>query len=256
MRFDYQNLNEGEQSNYWRYGRAWLRPRGDFKDRSLVLRAEWHIPGGARWGVNFGGGDSGRDLGCTVSIPFLLTLYLTVENVFPMYYFGTDFDRGHDRTIDVYFFDNAIWYHIWVGSMASWSRRYPWCRWWRQGSFHFASLLGKQTYACETLKDGIPVTIPMPEGAYHGVAKIERRTWKRRFWFAKSRVSTSIDCPKGIPFQGKGENSWDCGDDGLFGWGADGASIEHAIAHGVESVLVSRRRYGMPSDSAIREALA
>ena len=107
----------------------------------------------------------------------------------------------------------------------------------------------------ETIKHGIPVVIPMPEGVYHGTAKIERRTWKRPLWFAFSRVSTTIDCPRGIPFAGKGENSWDCGDDGLFGWGAEGPSIEKAIARGVESVLESRRRYGMPSQRAIDDAV-
>ena len=105
-------------------------------------------------------------------------------------------------------------------------------------------------------KADIPVVIPMPEGIYHGTAKIELATWKRPLWFAKTQISTSIDCPKGIPFAGKGENSWDCGDDGLFGWGAEGDVVEHAIAHGVEIVLTNRRRYGMPSDHAIQDALA
>lgn len=256
VRFDYQNLNDGERKRYWSYGRCWLRRKCEWGARFSALRIEWHAPRGAHWGITLGAGDGGRDLQVTFSVPFLLTLYITVEDVFKLYAFGTEFDRGHDRQIGFYFFENAFWYHIWVGTMASWSRDYPWCRWWRQGSFHFASLLGKQTHTLEVLREGIPLAIPMPEGVYHATAKIQRRTWKRRFWLAHSRVETQVDVPKGIPFAGKGENSWDCGDDGLFGYGVNSDSLEHAVAHGVESVLISRRRYGLPSQEAITTALS
>jgi hypothetical protein len=246
MRFHWQNLNDSDPKRYWLYGRAWLGSLG----------VEWHAPGGCRWSVTFGGGDAGRNLSVAFSVPFLLTLYVTLGDVFPRQLFEYDFDRGSDRQIGCYFFEWTFHYDIWVGTMASWSRVYPWCQWWRQGSIDFKNLLlGRQKHQLETLKHGIPVVIPMPEGVYHGTAKIERRTWKRPLWFAFSRVSTVIDCPKGIPFAGKGENSWDCGDDGLFGWGSEGRSVEKAIAHGVQSVLESRRRHGMPSQQAINDAV-
>jgi hypothetical protein len=190
----------------------------------------------------------------TFAVPWLLTLHVTIDNVFPIYAFGTDFSRGHDRQIGFYFHDWGFWYSIWVGTMASWSARYTWCRWWRQGHLDFRNLLGKQRHTSEVLKENIPVEIPMPEGLYHGTAKIKRARWKRPLWFTKVRVSTWIDVPKGIPFQGKGENSWDCGDDGLFGCGVEGNSVPKAIAHYVEVVLDNRSRYGMPSKHAITEA--
>lgn len=256
MTFDWQDLNDGKR--YWTCGRAWLRRKDWYQKRAGALQVEWTIPAGHNgWSVTFGGGDSGSDFGFTVAIPFLLTLFVTLDDVFKPYRFGTDFDRGYDREIGCYFHEWTFRYTLWVGSMASWSRNYPWCRWWRQGSIDFADVfLGRRKHHLETLKSGIPVVIPMPEGNYQGVARIERRTWKRPRWFAFSRVSTQIDCPNGIPFSGKGENSWDCGDDGLFGWGAEGESVEKAIAHGVESVLVSRRRYGMPSADALAKAQA
>lgn len=257
MKVDYQNLDEGATRRYWSHGRIWLRRRGEgWNRRCDTLHLEWCAPHATcRYGVTFGGGDAGRDLGCSFSIPWLITFYVTLDNVFPMYAFGTDFDRGHDRVIEIYFSDWAVWYHVWVGSMASWSRDYPWCRWWRQGSLHFANLLGKQRHTLEVLKEGIPLAIPMPEGVYHAVATIERRTWKRRCWFARQRTYVDVKVPKGIPFAGKGENSWDCGDDGLFGYGVEGTSLEKAIAHGVEVVLTNRRRYGAPSPQAIVKAL-
>jgi hypothetical protein len=183
---------------------------------------------------------------------------VTIENAFAKAPFDMyDFDRGHDRRIEVYFFQWAIWYSVWVGSFASWSRSYPWCRWWRQGNINILDLLGgKWTHTHEVLQSDIPIIIPMPEGSYKAVASFERRTWKRPRWFATTRLYTDVKVPKGIPFAGKGENSWDCGDDGLFGYGVEGHDIPKAIAHGVESVLKSRKRYGMPSPKAIAEAQA
>lgn len=259
MTMSWQNLiDDGEITRYWWYGRAWFRRSGEwYKRRFGTLRVEWSLPcGHCGWGVTFGGGDSGQDFGITFAIPWLLSLYVTLENVFPMYFLGTNFDRGHDRNIGCYFFDWTFHYNIWVGSMASWSRTYPWCKWWRQHTFDFRNLLGPQTFSCVTLKENIPVVIPMPEGVYHGTAKIEKRRWKRTLWFPMVRVSTTIDCKSGIPFAGKGENSWDCGDDGLFGWGAEGPSIEKAVGHGVEIVLENRRRHGHASADAIQKALA
>lgn len=257
MRLDHQDLNDDKR--YWSHGRAWLR-RKNWTDKRRLGAAciEWCAPAGHNgWSITFGGGDGGRDLRFCVAIPWLITVFLTLDDVFKHRLFAYDFDRGDDRQIGCYFHEWTFRWSIWVGTMASWSRRYPWCSWWRQGSINFKDLvLGRQQHELETLKDGIPVVIPMPEGNYHGIARIERRTWKRPRWFVPlTRVSTQIDCPKGIPFGGKGENSWDCGDDGLFGWGVAGESLEKAIAHGVETVLKNRRRYGMPSQDAIDRAV-
>jgi DNA (cytosine-5)-methyltransferase 1 len=100
----------------------------------------------------------------------------------------------------------------------------------------------------------VPCEVPMPEGKYPAVAKVERCTWKRPRWFGRTEIRAWLDIPKGIPHAGKGENSWDCGDDGLFGIG--GASIDDAIENARRSVLRSRERYGNASDDTMREALA
>jgi len=253
MYWHYHNDNEG--GRYWSNGRVWLHRSGGDRGQFLSsLCVEWTFPmSHCGWSVTFGGGDSGRNFGFTVAIPFLATFYVTFENVFPYGWFGWDFDRGHDRQIGCYFHDYAFWWQVWVGQMASYRRGASWCRWWRQGSVHFGRLLGRWVSE-HYIERTEPVQIPMPEGVYHGTARIERWSRGRRFWFKKRTTEVWLEIPNGIPHAGKGENSWDCGDDGLFGIG--GSSVEDAIGRAVADVLRARRRYGHASPEAIQKALA
>lgn len=101
------------------------------------------------------------------------------------------------------------------------------------------------------------ISVAMPEGDYPAVAKFEWRCWSRPRWpFHKMRLSTDVEIPRGIPFAGKGENSWDCGDDGLFGSGCGGHDYEKAAAKMREIVMDYRRKNGMPSERAIAESLS
>jgi hypothetical protein len=148
----------------------------------------------------------------------------------------------------------------WTIRFDPWAKSMEWCRadpWWVRGvSFDVKDFaLGRTRYTCEKMGEPFDVPIPMPEGTYRAVFQRQRQTWRRPRWFSHTRDSYDIDIPKGIPFAGKGENSWDCGDDGLFGLSAEG-SIEQAIEHVRASVMRSRRKYGHASDDAIREALA
>ena len=186
-----------------------------------------------------------------------MTLFVTIENAFKANLFTWSFEQGHDRSIGCYFSDWTFRWSIWVGTMASWSRDATWCRWWRQGHIDFTDLvLGKTTYRREVVKSGLSLHIPMPEGVYPATAQIEHATWKRPRWFAKQRTYVQVDVPNGgLPFSGKGDNSWDCGDDGLCGYSVEGTSLEKAIAHGIEVALTNRRRYGMPSRQALAGAM-
>jgi hypothetical protein len=58
--------------------------------------------------------------------------------------------------------------------------------------------------------------------------------------------SFSLDIVGGIPVEGKGENSWDCGMDGVFG--TSGKTVEDAVANCVRSVTRMRNQYGGPHD--------
>lgn len=146
----------------------------------------------------------------------------------------------------------------WRVRLTPWGRCNEWRKadpWWVRGvSLDIRDLvLGKMRYDVDQLAL-VPCSVPMPEGTYPAVAKIERFTRKRSRWFASVETSAWLDIPKGIPHAGKGENSWDCGDDGLFGIG--GATVDDAIRRAQESVTKSRKRYGRASEAAMQRALS
>lgn len=105
-------------------------------------------------------------------------------------------------------------------------------------------ILGKPHHSLEVLQADIPITVNVGQwdgDDYVGTAKHTRRTWKRRFT-TKVSDGYEIDMKDGIPFPGKGENSWDQGDDAYYGFG--GATIEGAIAHIVRDTIKARERHG------------
>lgn len=133
-----------------------------------------------------------------------------------------------------------------------WSRTDPW---WRRQTINKHTILGRQRTETETLDSGT-TSVPMPEGAYPALWTRTRHTshYVGRLGRLRDRVlgprqsapSIMLDIPGGIPVQGKGENSWDCGMDGIFG--TSGRSIEDAVGNTVSAALRGRERYGGPFD--------
>jgi len=108
---------------------------------------------------------------------------------------------------------------------------------------------------CATQVEGErPVDIHFDNRIYKANAKLEIRTWTRsRFPFLKrTRKDVGLEIASGIPMPGKGENSYDCGDDALFGTGASTTNLDtswddlvaEAIDNATSSVQRTRLRYG------------
>lgn len=218
-----QNLSDGRLP-LWRHGRAWL----------AGLAIEWTLPGRR---LGFSVGLSGFSL----QLPLVAEVFVTLRR----YY---DSDR---RELSIYWLDGCLWIsHPFErdGGM-EWRRSDPW---WRGViCLHVVDwILGRTRYE-STKGERFQVAVPMPEGCYLALATPERGVWRRR-WYVPARVRESVwlEIPGGIPHSGKGENSWDCGDDGLCGIG--GENVEDAIANAVRSSLKSRRRYGLASNGAGR----
>lgn len=246
----------------WSFGRAWDRAWG----LGLDLDAG---EGDVTLGVN---------LGPLAGVYLSHTMPGWVRRLLPRHVYdyrtpdnpkGSHGSYPEDREISLKIHDQALWWSFW-NSPHEWSSQTPR---WRHGSWHWwDTVLGRtRCNVCVLGGDGVwhpyeavridgglsmlvdppgahrLITIPMPEGVYPATIKTERRIWTRPRWpwwpLRMERVSHMIDCDIGVPFPGKGENSWDCGEDSLHGAGADGSEAD-AIGRFVASVLDNRRRYG------------
>lgn len=114
---------------------------------------------------------------------------------------------------------------------------------WMDGSFNIPDFfLGRTKFASELIAKH-EVMIPMPEGSYPATVSFKRCVWKRPRWFSKVREDATIDIPSGIPHEGKGENSWDCGEDRLYGCGSSSTRLSDAIGDAVKAALRGREKY-------------
>ena len=223
----WQNLNDPDSEGRrrrWLHGRTWV---GGWSIEwclpdSFALSLTFQMPG-----LHFAGAH--------------LSLCL-----FGLYLSHSRRDFGGIRRVNFSWHDGTLRFTPWSREM-EWRATDPW---WVKGlSFNPSDfLLGKQRHAHTVHGDYQDVLIPMPEGCYPARMRPEERTWKRPRWpwwpFTVRHLYMEIELPGGIPFEGKGENSWDCGEDGLWGCSSSSWSVEKAVGHVVETVLKDRKRYG------------
>lgn len=189
------------------------------------------------WGRTFChltfGLDDERGLGFSIALP-PVALWLHIGLPF--------LHIRESRTIQISIHSFALWWTMWRDPMGGWSSDVPK---WREGSFHFNDfLLGKSKCSTKVLEER-NIIVPMPEGPYPAEAKLVEYSWSRSRWFTKRLKRVQIEIAKGIPHAGKGENSWDCGDDATFGiTTGECHSIPEGVGILVGSVLHSRVRYG------------
>lgn len=126
---------------------------------------------------------------------------------------------------------------------------------WRDRLLDF--LFGKTLYFRHKIDySPAPLTVTFDEGDYKILATRERACWMRPRWpFRKVRESIDIDIPGGIPFAGKGESSYDCDDDAIYGMGSDGHDFEDAKKAVIDAVMRERSRYGNASPETIARHL-
>lgn len=229
MRFHWQNLNDPDREGnkrHWLHGRAWF---GNWC-------VEWCLPS---WQPSFSIAIKmpERQLAGFHACAGLLGLFLSHQ---------WRQDCGGIRRIDFYWINGKL-------KFTPWSREWEWRStdpWYVKGvSFNPADfLLGRMRHEHTIHEDWIETSVPMPEGSYPAKLRREERSWTRPRWpwwpFRIVQKYIEVELPGGIPFEGKGENSWDCGEDGLWGCSSSSWSYEKAIGHVVESVLKNRKRYG------------
>jgi len=270
MHWHWQNLNErpGDRDratgSALKHGRAWWR------FDSIAYRVEWSF-GGPDFGAQLSFDSSELHIGGHLCLVFA-SLYWSVSGKALAWLFkliGRDWDAckaraeretalgrhryAHEfcaRRFGFRVHSGALWWDC--GADDSSRSTDPW---WRHGAWHpLDTVLGRSRHSSELIEERA-VKIPLPEGAYDAVAKLERCAWKRARWpFARVVLRVSIDVPKGIPVPGKGENSYDCGPDATYGLSCSARTVEQGIGEYVASVLRDRRRRGAACDYAERAA--
>lgn len=255
MRFHWQNLNErrgGSTGTILRHGRAWLH-LGRY-----TLGWEWSI-GRATCHAYVTVRPSGDStIGGSIAVPGV-ALYAHLDAPWGHADRMDDLTRrpgskyGTDRRTGVSVSDWMIRWDLWADDM-EWRPREDR---WRHGYLNVLDLLGGRAIHSERDIESRQVVVPMPEGCYPATARLYESTWKRRRWpFARRLMRITLDIPAGIPHRGKGENSWDCGDDATYGLTCNADSIEDGIGKAVASALEDRRRYGRTSDTPREPILA
>jgi hypothetical protein len=125
--------------------------------------------------------------------------------------------------------------------------------WWRHQYIDLRrKVFGPTIYERISVEEGTCV-VPMPEANYPATWKRETVCWQHTSLLGhlrdsimgrRARTSVEITPGKPVPVPGKGENSWDCGDDGIYSSSHPGPSIEQAVGKLVASALSTRARHG------------
>lgn len=237
-----------------RFYRRWSIHLDDLKVEASLSPLIWHRRSGHGIGFQFGRNGSESDIGLDLHVGRLGSVWMRLRSPWTKWANITDRERDgwyEPRLTGIRLFPYDGCFLRWeIDHTAHSSRRSD--AWWREQSITANTFFGLN--ASEKVEgDPVPVSVPMPEGSYPAVAK--KATYTTRYTGRLGRVrdlvfgprshsSWRLDIPGGIPVEGKGENSWDCGMDGIFGTG--GKSPEDAIGNAVRSVLRDRKRYGGP----------
>lgn len=240
-------LSEFDDEGKGWHGRLSVRPGDD--SLRWGAQVEYHVPS-RHYSVRFCA-SSDRPLSASVNVG-LFGFYLSAEHpalerirnavvrAWPLPRAVYSFSG---REFSVSFHDHAVFWSLGADDMG-WDAQTPE---WRQGAWHPLGFFRRQGEV--ELVDEREVLVPMPERSYRAKARLERTHWgfdkaPRRFDRVERHVTIEMLDGEQIPFPGKGENSWDCGDDATFSLSCRANTIEDGVGRLVASVLRSRRRHG------------
>lgn len=256
----WQNLTKDDgRGNFPWHGRGWLNLNsvlretrgseryGDFQD---TLNVEWNF-GRPRLRLGFG---VQADCEYTVSLDmgFLFGgIHLHVDSPRLAKWLEKVAKRHYDRQFSFYWYEMAFWLQLWGPEDDMWESRQRWYQ--KMHAFHLDDFfLGPTKYSKE-VAETLPVEFLMDGRTYTAIATRETCTWKRPRWFARTRkfidISFNPDVCHPPQFAGKGENSWDQGDDAIWATSFQTEDLDTAIDKYKQAVRGRRHRYGMPSES-------
>lgn len=246
--FHAQNLNERGQhlpyGSIWRHGRCWLNLNSGACHR-VSWGLEWGFWPRHKW-LNIALDLATHDQAFSIAFsPFLFSLHLHLE-YWPLHSWladrikRSDEKYGNGRTIGISYMDDHLSLKLWSDPMEHRSKD-P--KWWYRSWFLRDVLFGRPKYDSSVLLTE-RVVVPMPEGGYPATVTIEKATWARPRWFTKTVIRAEIKPDIPIAFPGKGENSYDCGEDATHSMTCPATTSLDAVMALTKSVMRDRLRYG------------
>ena len=241
--------NRGAEAEGWRHRGVWLH------GPEVEAHAEWRLLArpGHGWGFNVGRNGTESDLGIDVFAGRLGSLWLRIRSPWTRWLQVRDRQAPHwyearHYGIRLWPYDRC-WVRVRLGASEGMG---PQGRRRREWSLSTRTFLGLNRTEAIAAAAGA-TRVPLPEGVY-GATWTERIV-TTRYTAPLGRLrdavlgprrhrSITLEIPGGIPVEGKGENSWDCGMDGVFG--TSGRTVEDAVANAVRAVLRGRENYGGP----------
>lgn len=221
-------------------GRAWfdwyIRPtdRKPFK-----FEADWSF-GKAVWssGFSYSRKNSGT-ITLHASLRPIASVYLILKHLWPR----SEHQESHTYSISLS--EGALHYDLGKpGSGDEWRRDDP-LNWMRGCIFLKDKILGRADCKAEKVGPVVDAIASFPEGDYPLKLQREIRTWKHPRWpWPLVHRYVDIEAVRPAESQGKGENSWDLGPDGIWGMSSPGHSYEDAVAAYVKATLRDRRKQG------------
>lgn len=251
MRFQWQNLTKEDRADKrglpW-HGRAWFDFAED-NEMAPCFRVEWLL-GETRLGARIAFKPHDDDtIGAHIGVPLASLFFSMTAKHKRLVYRAvkwlaggpTDINEKYgSREIAISFHDGTLYWDLWTDP-DGWTNKRPR---WRDGHVNFVDLLfGKTDYVSHVVARDV-IVVPMPEGKYTGDCTLTEDVWTRPRGVARRVRRAHIDMKEPIPFPGKGENSWDCGDDALHGLTTEARTFGDAIGAVVRDVMNSRFRHG------------
>lgn len=268
MRFErvhFWHHNEGE-TPLWRHGRASLTlsemgrhiPHSS-RQQDLKFGAEWRLlvekgeTFGFGWQLKWGTNGSETTPDFSINLSRLGDFWFHAGGLIPYRWLERHTANGElEYETRVFGFTvgaRGIRWECWARD-CHWSCSDPW---WMNPSWNWRPLFFGRVKTVEEVVASGTCLIPLPEANYPGIYETTRYEHQNTKLLGRCRdrllgprfhYRVNIEPGKSIPVPGKGENSWDCGDDGIYGMSVGGCDVEKAVAAIVESALQDRRRYG------------
>ena len=248
----WQNLNIDANWNpigsILKYGRVWFHWPITDKNVDRPYRREiqlsWQFKLEKRIQIQLGlfGGDSERDIDFSIAFLFF-SFYLSLENWLPKKYASR---HQWEHMTGFYLWDDS--FHVsfhYAGDNCYECQGYKgWYRHW----FVNEVIFGRPVYSSREVERGTGL-VYLQEGnatvGYPVDVILSDDQWKFPRWpWPKVIRRAEVQSKDGIPIPGKGENSWDCGEDRNYGLITPANSIAEAIEAMGKSVQERREPHG------------